>query len=153
MAFWGRSEDIKGSRRMHSHIHTDPAGKKLIPSPASLTLFHSSSVFFLLSAAQRLHTSGTGALIDLWEQSKIEAETGDGGSFCTLSGDPRERKKEKRGSGVYKIKRWGRERAHLSWRGSGGGKSFTQPEGRSQSLTSDPALKEGNLGEGGGRRV
>lgn len=49
--------------------------------------------FFLLWAAQRLHTSGTGALIDLWEQSKIEAETGDGGSFCTLSGDPRERKK------------------------------------------------------------
>lgn len=45
----------------------------------------------LLPAAQRLHTSGTGALIDQGEQSKIEAEMGDGGSFCTLSGDPRER--------------------------------------------------------------
>lgn len=59
---------------------------------------HSFPFFFFcffspLSVAQRLHTSGTGALIDLWEQSKIEAETGDGGSFCTLSGDPRERKK------------------------------------------------------------
>lgn len=34
--------------------------------------------------------------------------------------------------------------------GVGGGESFTHPEGRSQSLTSDPALKEGNLGEGEG---
>lgn len=30
----------------------------------------------------------------------------------------------------------------------GGGESFTHPEGRSQSLASDLALKEGNLGEG-----
>lgn len=44
------------------------------------------------------------------------------------------------------------ERAHLSWRGGagGGGETFTHPEGRSQSLTSDLALKEGNLGEGEG---
>lgn len=86
----------------HPHGH----GWKKIDSP-SLKLFFSSVshsfpffffFFFLLLAAQRLHTSGTGALIDLWEQSKIEAETGDGGSFCTLSGDPREKKK---GGQVY----------------------------------------------------
>lgn len=33
---------------------------------------------------------------------------------------------------------------------AGGGESFTHPEGRSQSLASDLALKEGNLGEGEG---
>lgn len=33
---------------------------------------------------------------------------------------------------------------------AGGGESFTRPEGRSQSLASDLALKEGNLGEGEG---
>lgn len=68
--------------------------KLLFPSAShSFPFFFFSFCFFPLSAAQRLHTSGTGALIDLWEQSKIEAETGDGGSFCTLSGDPRGRKK------------------------------------------------------------
>lgn len=84
---------------MYFHIQTDTAGKNGFPrleavislrlSPFSILL----QFFFLLSLAQRLHTSGTGALIDLWEQSQIEAETGDGASFCTLSGDPRERKK------------------------------------------------------------
>lgn len=54
-----------------------------------------SSPFF--SEAQGLHTSATGALIDLPEQSKIELETGYGSSFYTLSGDPR----EKKGGQVY----------------------------------------------------
>lgn len=102
--FWVRSKDIKAPDECISTSTRTRLEK--IDSP-SLKLFFSSVshsfpffffFFFLLLAAQRLHTSGTGALIDLWEQSKIEAETGDGGSFCTLSGDPREKKK---GGQVY----------------------------------------------------
>ena len=51
-----------------------------------------------------------------------------------------------RDSGVYKIKKWGEQ--NISHGGEGGGESFTHPQGRSESLTSDLSLKEGNLGEG-----
>lgn len=38
--------------------------------------------------------------------------------------------------------------AHLSWKGREVGSPSARPRGRSESLTSDLSLKEGNLGEG-----
>lgn len=96
--------------------------------------------FPLFLPTQWLHTTGR---IGPAEQSKIEAETEYQESFRTLSGDPR----RIRDSGVYKIKRWGGGQ-HISHEGEGGRESFTHPRGRSESLTSDLSLKEGNLGEG-----
>lgn len=100
MTFYGFGGRRKGIRAPDECISTSTRTRlEKIDSPYLKLLFswvsHSFPFFFffLILPAQRLHTSGTGALIDPWEQSQIEAETGDGGSFCTLSGDPRERKK------------------------------------------------------------
>lgn len=63
-------------------------------------------------------------------------------SFCTLSGDPRENKR------LRCIQNREKGGQHISHEGGGVGESFTHPRGRSESLTSDLSLKEGNLGEG-----
>lgn len=98
--------------------------------------------FYLCFPTQWLHTIWCRISIGPAEQSKIEAETEYRESFCTLSGDPREKKRLRC---IQNRKNGGQ---HISHEGGGAGESFTHPRGRSESLTSDLSLKEGNLGEG-----
>lgn len=99
---------------------------------------------FFLFFRRHKDTRSCGAVIDPFELSKIQLETGYCSSFCTLSVDPRENK----GLRCIQNKEMGRN-AHLSKKGRRG-ESSTHPQGRSQSLTSDLPLKEGNSGEGEG---
>ena len=98
--------------------------------------------FPLIFLVSHLHNESI-QVIDLPKQSEIEAETGYSSSFCTLSVDSRENK----GLRCVQNKEMGRHNPSLK-EGCGRGESFTHPQGRSQSLTSDLSLKEGNLGEG-----
>lgn len=89
----------KPRRRTYFHIYTVTVGVENGFLRFELLFNRVSLLFFLLFFPRHkdsIHLPPELLLISP-EQSKIELETGYGGSFCTLSGDPR----EKKGGQVY----------------------------------------------------